>query len=254
MSTSPLPPTWTNVPQKIRDRLGTSAGRQRIMLEDGHLLIVLHAPPDPDEPEKREGRLFWRTPSGEWRATGGGSGIGPLRRHVEAYVEAVDKLERRVDEAKVAEDYFQALHAGTPLTRSVKNLHQTLQAAREAVSGDKDLIPLRDLAYDLERATDLLHTQARHGLDYTIARRAEEQARQGEHMLASAHRLNLLAAMFLPITALGSVLGMNLSHGLERLPAPITFWVTALAALCLGAWIRASMPRPQRGTDAPSHS
>jgi Mg2+ and Co2+ transporter CorA len=161
----------------------------------------------------------------------------------------VEKLERRVLEARAASHYFEALHAGTPLVRSVRNLHHTLQAAREAVPADKDLIALRDQAYDLDRAADLIHTQARDGLAFTMARRAEEQARHGEHMLGSAHRLNLLAALFLPITALGSVLGMNLSHGLEGLPAPLTFWATALLALGLGGWIRSSMSRP--ASDSP---
>ena len=38
-----------------------------ITRSDGHLLLVLHLPPGPDD-SKREGVLFWRNPAGEWQA------------------------------------------------------------------------------------------------------------------------------------------------------------------------------------------
>lgn len=240
MATSPLPPTW-NVPQRFRDRLGTAAGQQRAMLHDDHLLLILHAPPDPAAPESREGRLFWRASDGQWRATGGGSSVGALRRHLEAYQEAIDALEATLAGARSAADFFQAVRAAGPLVLATRNQHRALQAAREGVPADKDLIALRDQANDLERAAELVHAHARDGLEFTIARRAEEQAAQAEHIAQAGHRLNLLAALFLPITALGSLLGMNLASGLDGLPAPITFWVAAAAAFGLGWWIRAGM-------------
>lgn len=246
MSTTPLPPNW-NVPQKFRDRLGTHAGRQRAMVEDGHLLLILHAPPDPQDPDKRDGRLFWRDGAGGWRATGGGSSVGALRRHLDSYGEAIDKLEALVQASSGAADLFQAVRAATPLVHAARNQHRALQAAREGISADKDLISLRDLAYDLERAAELLLQHARDALDFTIARRAEEQAAQGEHMVAASHRLNMLAAMFLPITALGSLLSMGIDNGLSRLPAPLTFWVIASLALAVGFWIRSTMPGPSAG-------
>ena len=44
-----IPPTWS-LPEAIRVRLGqTTYGRQRAMFEEGHLLLVLHKPPGPDE-------------------------------------------------------------------------------------------------------------------------------------------------------------------------------------------------------------
>jgi hypothetical protein len=238
---SPLPANWT-VPQKFRDRLGAQAGKQRAMVDEGHLLLILHAPPDPGSPEKREGRLFWRSPDGGWRATGGGSvNVGALRRHVESFAEALEPLEVAVESARTADDYFKAVHALTPLVRTTRNLHHTLQAAREAVPGDKDLIALRDQAYDLERAADLLLVQARDGLDFMVARRAEEQSAQGASMIAASHRLNMLIALFLPITALGSLLGMNLRHGLEEWNAPWTFWVVAAAAFGIGYVVRSGL-------------
>ena len=53
-----LPAVW-QVPQEFRDRLGDRAGRQRAMAADGHLLLVLHRPPGPEDAE-RSGRFFWR--------------------------------------------------------------------------------------------------------------------------------------------------------------------------------------------------
>ena len=68
-----LPSAW-QVPAAIRNRLGSRVGRQRTMAADGHLLLVLHAPPKPDDPE-RVGRFFWRNPQGEWLSKDLGSGI-----------------------------------------------------------------------------------------------------------------------------------------------------------------------------------
>ena len=58
MGSSILPAAW-QIPDKIRNRLGSRAGRQRTMFHDGHLLLVLHAAPKTDETE-REGRFFWQ--------------------------------------------------------------------------------------------------------------------------------------------------------------------------------------------------
>ena len=53
-----LPPNW-DVPEEFRRRLGEKAGRQRAMLAEGHLLLVLHRPPQKNETE-RTGRALWR--------------------------------------------------------------------------------------------------------------------------------------------------------------------------------------------------
>lgn len=113
------------------------------------------------------------------------------------------------------------------------------------MGADRDLIAVRDLAQDTERACELLHGYAKDGLEFTIARNAEQNARNTEHVIHSGHQLNLLAALFLPITALGSLLGMNLMHGLETWNAPWTFWLVALVSFALGFWIKSTLPRPK---------
>ena len=60
-----LPKLWI-VPEAISSRLGREPGPQRAMLEEGHLLIILHQLPLPDE-HQRKAALFWRNPEGEWK-------------------------------------------------------------------------------------------------------------------------------------------------------------------------------------------
>lgn len=240
---SPIPATW-DVPASIRDRLGNKGGRQRALLGDGHLVLVLHAPPNPDEPGQREHRFFWRKPDGTWRASGGGPPtIVPLRAHVEEFAALLEGLDDDVDAADSAKDYFDVLKRVTPLLRTTRNMHAALQEARGAIA-DRDLITLRDAANDVERAAELVATEAKSGLDFRMAKSAEEQAERQAHMAEAGHRLNLLAALFFPITALGSLLGMNLVHGFESWNAPFTFWLVSAGAFGIGWALRASMPKP----------
>ncbi len=242
--TSPIPHNW-QVPDVFRERMGSQAGRQRCMAHGGHLLVIVHELPDPETPGKREARLFWRRPDGSWQADSAGPPtIAPLRAHVERYLEAALALETRGDHAASADEWFALVQAASPSLRSARNLHRALQEAREAAKSDRDLITVRDLAGDAERAFELVHAHAQQGLEYTVARRAEEQAQGAQHMLEAAHRLNMIAAVFLPVTAVATLLGMNLRHGLEDWPAPWTFWITLGLAFIFGLWIKASMPAP----------
>lgn len=244
MSQSPIPHNW-QVPETFRERMGNQAGRQRCMVHGGHLLVILHDLPDPHTPQKRVARLYWRSPDGTWLSSSGGApGIGPMRAHVEAFVEAGNRLENLSDTAASADDWFSLVHDAGPMLRGSRNLHKTLQEAREAAKTDRDLISVRDLAGDAERTFELVHAHAQEGLDYTIARRAEEQSRDAQHMLEAAHRLNMIAAVFMPVTAVATLLGMNMRHGLETAPSPITFWVIVGLCFLMGLWIKSSMPRP----------
>lgn len=249
--TSPIPHNW-QVPEKFRDRMGNHAGHQRCMTEAGHLLVILHDIPDPETPARRDARLFWRNPEGTWLASSGGPpGIGPLRDHVEAFIEAADRLEARGDTARSADDWFALIYAAGPMLRSARNMQRTLQEARDLAKSDKALIAVRDRAGDAERAFELIHAHAQEGLRYTTAKRAEEQSQGAQHMLEAAHRLNMIAAVFLPVTAVATLLGMNLKHGLEDWPAPVTFWATVGLCFILGLWIKASMPRPPSPAEPP---
>lgn len=226
-----LPPGW-DLPEPIKARLGERAGRQRAMVAEGHLLLVLHKVPRAGESE-REGVFFWREPDGTWKFSGGGSGLGRMQTHLEEYENAVEKLEAEYDQADDATEYFRIIEAAVPLHRAAKNLHGALQTARESLPDVRELIIFRDVAGDIERASELLQTDARNALDYKIARQAEEQARLGHEMNRAAHRLNLLASIFLPLTAIASILGTNLRSGLES-DSPLVLWSIVALSIALG--------------------
>jgi len=237
-----LIPTDWQLPESITTRLGDQAGRQRAMHHDGNLLLVLHEVPVPGQLQ-RQARLFWRRPAGAWDSDQGGGGGQALHRHLDHFAKAIEALEHRVESAASAHDYFAALQALNPLWRTVRHLHLAVQAAREAVPGDHDLIVLRDRAGDLERAVELLHHDADNGLDFTIASQGEELARNSDTMARASHRLNLLAALCLPLTALASVFGMELRSGLENVASPWPFIAVLATGLLIGFLLKGSLAR-----------
>ena len=238
-----IPHNW-DVPQVFRGRFGTHAGRQRVMSADGHLLLILHEVPGRKEATERGARLYWRKPDGAWKSTGSGAAtIAALRAHVEELAVAIDALEARAGTARRASDWFALLHDSAPLLRLARGASATLQEARDLAKTDRELIALRDTAQELERDIDLIHGHARAGLDFAIAKAAEDNAASSKHVSEAGHRLNRIAAMFLPISALGSLLGMNLVHGFEQTEAPWVFWGVAAAAFLLGLAVRASLPK-----------
>lgn len=241
---TPLPVQW-NVPRIFVERLGQQAGRQRAMVADGHLLLVLHAPPRPGE-TTRAGRFFWRQPDGTWLASQG-DGSTAIRQHLEEFNGVLDRLERRAEESSGAEENFAVLQELIPVERSTSGLLRALQEARERLPDARDLIDLRDQAGDLDMRAELLYKLTTHSLDYRIALRAEEQARSELHLARSTYRLNVMAAIFLPLLAITAVFSTTFEHGLERWNAPGPF----LAMLGLGLllslilWLRID-PVPER--------
>jgi len=236
-----IPPTW-NLPETIRVRLGANTyGRQRAILEEGHVLLVLHRPPGPDD-RTREGVLFWRNTAGEWQCNRGGPGPGGLKRHVQSYVDLEGKLTQDYEVATSSNAFFALLEALTPLNRAARSMHAALQAAREAVKQDAFIIEVRDLAYEAERNFDLLVEDVRNAIHHTTAREAEIQAQTSKEALAASHRLNILAALFLPLTAVTSLFGMNFAKGLDE-EIPLLFWIIFAGGVALGfvikSWVTA---------------
>lgn len=238
---SMLPDSWA-VPSVFRQRLGAQVGRQRHMAADGHLLLVLHAPPKPDAP-RRVGRFFWRSPDGKWTSSEFGTGPGALLRHLEEYENLIARLDRQEEEAKSAEDYFRVLEELAPVYRAARNLHHVLQEARKACPEQRELIDLRDRAYDLERTAELLYTGTKNALDFAVARRAEQQAAASHRMAVAAHRLNVLAAFFFPIATLTAIFGVNLKHGWEEAWPPYPLLILIAAGLLSGALLAALIVR-----------
>jgi hypothetical protein len=236
-----LPRTW-DLPPALRDRLGDSVGRQRCMLHQGHLLLVLHEVPRPGD-AARSGRLLWRRPDGTWDSSFAGGGLQGLLRHLDEFAKAVDALGDRLEDATEAAAIHSVVQASAPLARTVRNLQRVLQEARDGVPNERELILARDRAYELERTADLVHHDAGAALQFAAARQAEEQTRAAYRLAQAGHRLNLIAALALPLMAVASVFGMNLPSGLED-AGTAAFWAIVGASLALGAAVWAISPRP----------
>jgi hypothetical protein len=226
------PPGW-NLPEPIRARLGQkTVGRQRIIFEDGHLLIILHRPPTAED-NARDGVLFWRPPDGNWKWSRGINGSVALNAHIQSYADREAELASLYDEAADSVTLYKLQTEIAPVARAARNMHLALQAARDAVKSEKILIDARDRAYDIERNLELLLEDVRSMIQYRTVKEAEEQSRLSAEALRASHRLNVLAAMFLPLTAITGIFGMNFPSGLDQNNI-VYFWLIFIGALALG--------------------
>lgn len=226
-----LPKLWTGIPDAIRNRLGREAGPQRAMVEEDHLLLILHEIPEVDV-HTRKAALFWRQPGGEWRSNLSGPALAALQDLLKSYEDRLTRLETDENRASTASGYHAVLEQLSPVLRSSRGLHRALQQARDLLKSEHALINLRDQAAAVERNAELLLQDAQFGLNFTVAKQAESQAATAQQMAVTAHRLNLLAAIFLPLTALASVFGMEI-HSTVR-DSPVNFWLICAVGMLIG--------------------
>ena len=239
-----IPDEW-KIPDALRLRLGANTtGRQRALLAEGHLLLVLHEVPRHGQRERR-GVYFWRAPDGSWCSSAECEGIPTLATHVNDYSSAADELESKYQAATMAKDYFALLQEVAPILRSATNMYSALQSAREALPDLPALISVRDTAGDVVRSLELLHTDAKNALDYDVAKSSEEQAILGEEAVRSGVRLNILAAIFLPLSTVTGMLGVNLALGLEGAPVWASwslFGLGLVIGLIVRGWVMRGVP------------
>ncbi|MEW4453259.1 hypothetical protein AB1L30_11325 [Bremerella sp. JC817] len=250
-----LPMSW-EVPEILRQRLGDGPGRQRVMEANGHLLLVVHRPPKLGD-RIRSGRYFWRSPEGKWISSDLGQGPSAMLKHLDEYTVAIERLEKAENDAQSSEDYFRVISELAPLLRATRNLHATLQKARELSGNDRLMINYRDRSYELERSAELLYNESKNELDFLIAQRSEQQAASSHRMSVSAHRLNILVALFFPIATLATVFGSSLRHGFETANAPYPFLTMLVVGFLLGLFLNWFInvpidpkPRKRPGVDA----
>lgn len=227
-----IPATW-NLPEGFRRRLGSTVGRQRLMQEGQHLLLVVHRPPEADE-NSRRGRLLWRDAEGAWRSSDGGAGPSALRSHLDEFAQKLALFETAEAQAQRADDYLPLLEGLLPVVRAARNLHQVLEDARHAMPDDRHLIDARDNAYELARNAELLYDDLKNAMDVAIVRRAEEQAKSSQRMAVAAHRLNILAALFFPLATLSAAFGTTLPSGFESFPPPTPWLILVTSGFVLG--------------------
>jgi len=233
-----FPPRVWSLPIEIRRRLSGRVGRQRAITCEDHLLMVLHRVPNRTTP-RQPGVYFWRAPSGEWSHSEQGAGFAALERLVQDYEETVLRSEQAHETAISTKDWFAILDEIGPVHRASRNLHDTLTQALEE-TGDveqrAELQMLCDQANEIDRSAELLQTDVQNSIQYSIARQAELQAGFSRVQSRAAYRLNVLAAVFLPLATVSSVFGMNLASGVEQ-SSPLLFWMVLGLGLLLGVAI-----------------
>lgn len=228
-----IPKSW-DLPETIRKRLGDAAGRQRLMDEDDHLLLILHRAPEPEDNEVRRPVLFWNQPGGDWKSAPDGGGLSALDAHLESYRAAIRAQDEAVEAANTPRQYFEVMKHVNPLLRSTRNLMAVMQEARECRPDERRLINLRDRAVELERAIELVAGDAKSGMDFALAENTEEQSRFAYEATLEARKLNRLVAFFFPLATLVAVFGMSSPVEVVRLPG---FWLVILAGIGAGFFI-----------------
>lgn len=228
-----LPQDW-NLPSATREHFSASrAGRQRAFVDDGHLLIALHKIPHEGE-NYRTPVYFWRKPTGEWFSHPEAGGISALGDHLETYALHEDELEEEVKLATNARQHLTILNDTIIVWHATKNMHITLNQARQLLPEDEKILEFRDWAYAIERNYELLEANARNALDIYQAEQAEEANR-------ISRQLNILAAIFFPLTALASIFGMELDSGIPQ-DIAFYFWIIVVVGLVMGVtfygWLR----------------
>jgi hypothetical protein len=245
MTSSLIPDDWQSFPDEFRVRIGTRVGRQRLMQTHGQLLLLLHRVPAAHE-EQREGHLFWKTTDGTWKANVFAQDPSPVFEHLATYKRKLEEFERLEECAEESSDYFAVLEGLSPFYRATQHLYEVLQEARQSDPEDRDLILLRDHAYALERSAELLHTETKVALDFMVAKQTEALAQASHHMSVAAHRLNVLAAFFFPISILTALIGVSYK---EVLAGDIPLWgfvATVALGFVFGVIITSLITRPAR--------
>lgn len=203
-------PTHFRVENELREQLSSRPGHQRCVEGRGELLLIVHDVPKSGIPE-REALYFWKDYEGRW-AQASGPGLSGLGELLDRYAKAIDGHEEVIDEADTASEIFAILRHAGPLTRSSRNLVNALEQVLAVDPEDREIRAFRDRAREIERAADLLNSDARVTLQFWQAERSEQQARSAARLGKIAYRLNLLAGFFLPLVALGGLFGMNVER------------------------------------------
>ena len=221
---NPPPRIW-QIPIEIRRRLSGRVGHQRAIAFENHLVIVLHRVPSRSEP-RQPGVYFWRAPDGAWLHSEQGAGFASLEALVQDYENSVAELEQANEQASSTKQWSAILDEIGPVYRATRNLHEALVHGLEESKDYEQRSQLQvlcDQSSEIERSAELLQVDVQNAIQYSMARQAELQAGFSRAQSRAAHRLNILAAVFLPMATLSSVFGMNLKSGLEGV-SPALFW------------------------------
>ncbi|MEI6604962.1 MAG: hypothetical protein WCP35_06610 [Verrucomicrobiota bacterium] len=196
-------PAHFEIEPELREQLSNRAGHQRCLEGRDELLLVVHDVPQAGVPE-REAWFFWKRHDGRW-AQPGGSGLGELGELLERYAEAIDDHEDRLDKAAGAAEICVVLRHAPPLARCTRNLMVALEQTLAADPENREIRTYRDRARELERAAELLNTDARVALECWQAERVGEQSQASRRLGILAFRMCLLAGFSLPLLVISNL-------------------------------------------------
>jgi len=245
IKTDAFPPPGMELEEDLRDQLSGRHGSQRCLVGESELLLILHQVPAAGVPE-REPLVFWQRPEHGWVGPDLEPGLGALAALLDRYQAVIDEYEEVIDGVERAAQVFRIARHAVPLRRSSRNLARALDRAVDRDEDNRELIGLRDRAWEIERAAELLYLDARLTLEFTQAENAEEHQQSAERLNVIAYRLNLMAGFFLPLVAFGGLFGMNVQ--LPDFVKPL-FWGIFTAGLSVGAailWLVSRKPMSKR--------
>lgn len=213
-----FPDNWP-IPEDISSRVGEKAGRQRIIENATATLCILHQVPKEDDLDRypvfcyiNENDVISHPP--------GQITISDL---IEEYRELIDELDQAYQDAKTPDEYFAILERVVPIGRAVMRSAVTVQSLREIYKDNKEILLWRDEFNEIERSAELIQTNAKNALDY-------ENARSADQLAKLSGKLNTIAILFLPMTVVSGLFGMNLRNGIEDMH-PSMFLVVIAGSL-----------------------
>ena len=208
MRKSIIPKSW-NISATIRQRVGEEAGRQRLIAEDGEILVLLHRVPSADDKGRREAALFWYDGQGNWKSSPHSGGRSELRTLLESYQKRLRELDVSLEAVDDAVVIHSVIDEATPVARAGRHLAQVICELRKALRDDLEILSIRDQAVNMERSGDLLLQDAKSSLDFSIAKNTAAQAKDAQMAAQEARKLNRMAAFFFPLMTIAAVFGMN---------------------------------------------
>lgn len=228
-----IPKAWS-IPDIFRARMGSDVGKQRLMSEEGHHLVVLHEIPVLSDKGQRSPALFWVNDVGEWKSMPESGGRSALKQLVQGYQEKISALElkmTKVEGDNTPEDVHEVIDEAAPLQRTARGLARVMQALRETLKEDREVLNIRDTAVSLESSIDLLIADAKSTLDFMTAKNTMIQAKESAKAAREAQKLNRIAALFFPLVTLAALFGMNAPADVLRSDGSI---IVILVGLVMG--------------------
>ena len=161
---------------------------------------------------------------------------------VKAYRDRLTKLDVELDVADCLEVIHDVIDEAAPVARAGRHVQQVLSELRKALPDDLDILSIRDLAVEVDRAGDLLIQDAKSTLDFMIAKSSAAQAVEAGKSAKEAQKLNRLAALFFPLMTIAAVFGMNPPKDIANSPS---IWIVCGVGLMLGFAVRDSLKRSE---------